>query len=73
MVRGVISSNVLKSFVTFHVGPTRDENSKLVPLSVTALTETIATLHGCYMISALSLSSIISLLFATLAFSYKSL
>ena len=46
-VNGVKSSNVLESFVRFNVGPTPEDNSKLFPLSVALLTDTIATLHGC--------------------------
>ena len=46
-VNGVKSSKVLESFERFHVGPTPEANSKFFPFSVAALTDTIATLHGC--------------------------
>jgi hypothetical protein len=43
----VKSRSVQESFVRFHVGPASEENSKLAPLSVIALTDTIPTLYEC--------------------------
>ena len=45
-VSGAKTSSVLRSLVRLRVGPTPEDISKLLPLSIPLITETIAGFHG---------------------------